>query len=77
VEVVVAPTGAAFFAWILDGAPGRFAAVLAQLPGPLRLLYRAVWEPPVRQGQPLVSGQPALGAARCTISARGTQRMGR
>jgi hypothetical protein len=46
VEFVVAPTGAEFFAWILDGVPPqRVAAVLAQLPRPLRLLYRAVWKP--------------------------------
>ena len=38
--------GAEFFAWMLDGVPpGRVAAVLGQLPRPLRLLYRAVWKP--------------------------------
>jgi hypothetical protein len=34
--------GTEFFAWMLDGAPPqRAAAVLGQLPPPLRLLYRA------------------------------------
>ena len=38
--------GAEFFAWMLDGAPPQqAAAVLGQLPPPLRLLYRAVWKP--------------------------------
>jgi hypothetical protein len=38
--------GAEFFAWMLDGAePEKAAAVVAGLPSPLRLLYRAVWEP--------------------------------
>jgi hemerythrin HHE cation binding domain-containing protein len=38
--------GTEFFAWMLDGAaPDRVAVVLAQLPLPLRLLYRAVWRP--------------------------------
>ena len=38
--------GSEMFAWILDGA-GRehAAATLAQLPRPLRLLYRARWKP--------------------------------
>jgi len=38
--------GSEMFAWILDGA-GRehAAATLAQLPPPLRLLYRARWKP--------------------------------
>ena len=34
------------FAWILDGADRDHAeATLAQLPPPLRLLYRARWKP--------------------------------
>jgi iron-sulfur cluster repair protein YtfE (RIC family) len=34
------------FAWILDGADREHAAAtLAQLPPPLRLLYRAIWKP--------------------------------
>ena len=34
------------FAWILDGADREHAAAtLAQLPAPLRLLYRALWKP--------------------------------
>jgi hypothetical protein len=38
--------GAEFFGWMLDGAPGQQArAVLAQLPPPLRLAYRALWKP--------------------------------
>ena len=38
--------GAEFFAWMLDGVPPqRAAAVLGQLPPPLRLLYRAIWRP--------------------------------
>ena len=38
--------GAEFVAWMLAGAPpDRVAAVLAQLPPPLRLLYRGVWKP--------------------------------
>ena len=38
--------GAEFFAWMLDGAPPeRVAAVLTELPPPLRLLYRVVWKP--------------------------------
>ena len=38
--------GTEFFAWMLDGAPPqRAAAVLGQLPPPLRLLYRAIWRP--------------------------------
>lgn len=38
--------GTEFFAWMLDGAPpDRIAAVLGELPPPLRLLYRAVWKP--------------------------------
>jgi hypothetical protein len=35
-----------FFAWMLDGVPaGEAAAVLAELPPPLRVVYRAVWRP--------------------------------
>jgi hypothetical protein len=35
-----------FFAWMLDGVPAdESAAVLAELPPPLRLVYRAVWRP--------------------------------
>jgi hypothetical protein len=38
--------GSEMFAWILDGAdPSRAAATLGQLPPPLRLLYRARWQP--------------------------------
>jgi hypothetical protein len=38
--------GAEFFPWMLDGAPGEQAgAVLAQLPPPLRLVYRVAWKP--------------------------------
>jgi hemerythrin-like domain-containing protein len=38
--------GAEMFAWILDGADqDHRQATLAQLPPPLRLLYRAVWKP--------------------------------
>ena len=38
--------GSEFFAWMLDGAPPqRAAAVLSQLPPPLRLLYRTIWKP--------------------------------
>jgi hypothetical protein len=38
--------GAEMFAWILDGADrDRGNATLAQLPPPLRLLYRARWKP--------------------------------
>ncbi len=38
--------GSEMFAWILDGAgPSRVAATLAQLPPPLRLLYRTLWKP--------------------------------
>jgi iron-sulfur cluster repair protein YtfE (RIC family) len=38
--------GTEFFAWMLDAAPPeRAAAVLGELPPPLRLLYRAVWKP--------------------------------
>jgi hypothetical protein len=38
--------GAEMFAWILDGTDrDRASATLAQLPPPLRLLYRAVWKP--------------------------------
>jgi hypothetical protein len=34
------------FAWILDGADRDHSkATLAQLPPPLRLLYRARWKP--------------------------------
>ena len=34
------------FAWILDGTDREHAAAtLAQLPPPLRLLYRALWKP--------------------------------
>ena len=34
------------FAWILDGADRQHSkATLAQLPPPVRLLYRAVWKP--------------------------------
>jgi Hemerythrin HHE cation binding domain len=35
-----------FFAWMLDGVPaGEVTAVLAGLPLPLRLVYRAAWRP--------------------------------
>jgi hypothetical protein len=38
--------GSEFFAWMLDGAPAdRVTAVLAQLPPPLRLVYRVAWRP--------------------------------
>ena len=38
--------GSEMFAWMLDGADRQHtAATLAQLPPPLRLLYRAVWKP--------------------------------
>jgi hypothetical protein len=38
--------GPEMFAWMLDGADREHsAATLAQLPPPLRLLYRAVWKP--------------------------------
>jgi hypothetical protein len=38
--------GSEMFAWILDGADrDRSKATLAQLPPPLRLLYRARWKP--------------------------------
>jgi len=38
--------GSEMFAWILDGADREHAAAtLAQLPPPLRLLYRARWRP--------------------------------
>jgi hypothetical protein len=38
--------GAEMFAWILDGTDRDHGqATLAQLPPPLRLLYRAVWKP--------------------------------
>jgi len=38
--------GGEMFAWILDGAdPGHSKATLAQLPPPVRLLYRARWKP--------------------------------
>jgi Hemerythrin HHE cation binding domain len=38
--------GSEMFAWILDGADrDHAAATLAQLPPPLRLLYRARWKP--------------------------------
>ncbi len=38
--------GAEMFAWILDGADRDHSkATLAQLPPPLRLLYRARWKP--------------------------------
>jgi hypothetical protein len=37
--------GAEFFAWMLDGATGDQAAVLAGLPVPLRLVYRVAWRP--------------------------------
>jgi len=33
------------FAWILDGTDREHATTLAQLPPPLRLLYRARWKP--------------------------------
>jgi hypothetical protein len=37
---------AEFFAWMLDGVPAdEAAAVLAELPPPLRVVYRAVWRP--------------------------------
>jgi Hemerythrin HHE cation binding domain len=35
-----------FFAWMLDGVPAEeVAAVLAELPPPLRLVYRVAWRP--------------------------------
>jgi Hemerythrin HHE cation binding domain len=35
-----------FFAWMLDGAPAdEVTAVLAELPAPLRLVYRVAWRP--------------------------------
>jgi Hemerythrin HHE cation binding domain len=38
--------GSEMFAWILDGADRDHGkATLAQLPPPLRLLYRALWKP--------------------------------
>jgi hypothetical protein len=38
--------GPEMFAWMLDGADRQHtAAILAQLPPPLRLLYRALWKP--------------------------------
>jgi hypothetical protein len=38
--------GSEMFAWILDGADRDHSkATLAQLPPPLRLLYRALWKP--------------------------------
>ena len=38
--------GSGMFAWMLDGADREHvAATLAQLPPPLRVLYRAVWKP--------------------------------
>jgi hypothetical protein len=38
--------GAEFFPWMLDGAPpDQAAAVLVQLPPPLRLVYRVAWKP--------------------------------
>ena len=38
--------GSEMFAWILDGADRDHSkATLAQLPPPLRLLYRARWKP--------------------------------
>jgi Hemerythrin HHE cation binding domain len=37
---------AEFFAWMLDGVPAdEAAAVLTELPPPLRVVYRAVWRP--------------------------------
>ncbi len=44
------------FAWILDGADRYHRnATLAQLPPPLRLLYRTRLEAPLRQNPPLVA----------------------
>jgi hemerythrin HHE cation binding domain-containing protein len=38
--------GSEMFAWILDGTDrAQSAATLAQLPPPLRLLYRTIWKP--------------------------------
>jgi hypothetical protein len=38
--------GSEFFAWMLDGVPAEeAAAVLAELPPPLRLVYRVAWRP--------------------------------
>ncbi len=38
--------GSEMFAWMLSGAaPGRAKETLAQLPPPVRVLYRAVWKP--------------------------------
>ena len=38
--------GSEFFAWMLDGVPAdEVTAVLAELPLPLRLVYRAAWRP--------------------------------
>ena len=46
---------ARFFPWVLDDAsPSQRSAVLALLPGPLRLLLRARWEPRYRRS--LTSG---------------------
>lgn len=40
------PNGSETFAWMLDGAPPeRAAAVLGELPPPVRLLYRGIWKP--------------------------------
>ena len=38
--------GSQMFAWMLDGADREHtAATLAELPPPLRILYRTVWKP--------------------------------
>jgi hypothetical protein len=38
--------GSEFFAWMLDGVPaGELSAVLAELPPPLRLIYRVAFRP--------------------------------
>jgi hypothetical protein len=38
--------GGEMFAWLADGAdPGQAAAVIATLPPPARLAYRAIWKP--------------------------------
>jgi len=38
--------GSEFFAWMLDGASAdEVTAVLAELPAPLRLVYRVAWRP--------------------------------
>jgi hypothetical protein len=39
-------SGSEMFAWMLtDATPGRTKEVIAQLPPPARVLYRAIWKP--------------------------------